>query len=355
MRSDLRSAWRQTARLACVCGLLAMSGCFLPEIDTPPIDPSLVPDESSGGGGGVDAPACKAGTFKGNLFLNDVTQPGGYDGECSIQGNVTETWKTKDSPTELLAMTRSIQGRLTIKAGQDDGSKMTILPALQNVKELIISGVPLTHAPSFPSLSQITLGLTIENNYRMQTIPGFANLRQVGTLRIYGMSKLTSVPTFAKLEDIGGDVTVQHNTQLKGIAFPGAGTFSGNLVFDGNTNMTSVDLGGATFAGSVTVSNQPKTTSVRALKLIQISNLLKIADNGDMTSDMLNFPLLTTLKAFELRNQPKIGHLNWIGQGKAPKLHNLLTVCKSGVSYAQAAGFFGQAGSTFQEGSCALN
>ncbi len=337
LRAQLLLAWGGRSALVATLGL---AGCLLPEIDTPPIDPSLV-EEQTEGGGSSGGSACVTGTFQGGLDIvagmEDLAGTG-YEGQCDVQGNVTIN---VDAPAaQKLTQVRTISGNLTLMGQGPIKSSTTLLNSLTQAGNLILHGTLLHHVPKLPKLTTVN-EIIIRNNTQLQDITGFDALTSFTTLTINNNGVLTSIAGFGKMTEVDGRIDVQQNHQLA--------TFSAFANMTQHNNFLRIEN------GPVAKIAFPKLVNASQLQLSQIG-VTQISLPALQTVGKLDFGYLTslttidktalkTINSMDLDHLPLITNVDWIPA--TAKLTGTANVCTSGQGLIEAVNAWVQAsGST---------
>jgi len=337
LRAQQVTAWAGRSALIATLGL---GGCLLPEIDTPPIDQSLIEEQTEGGGGGGGA-ACVTGTFQGGFDIvagmEDLSGTG-YEGQCDVQGNVTID---VDAPAaQKLSQLRTISGNLVLMGQGPLKSQVTLLNSLTQAGNILIQGTLLHHTPKLPKLSTVK-EIIVRNNAQLQDIAGFDALTSFSTLTINNNAVLTTIAGFGKVTEASGRIDVQQNHQLTTFtAFANMAKHTNYLRIE-NGPVSKIGFSKLTSAGQFQLSQlgveQVSLPALQAVGKLELGYLtsLKIIDKTS----------LKTINGMSLDHLPLITNIDWIPA--TAKLTGTANVCTSGQGLIEAVNAWVQAsGST---------
>ncbi|MCO4764564.1 MAG: hypothetical protein KC502_23850 [Myxococcales bacterium] len=320
-----------TRRLGVVALIALLHGCLLPELDTPPVDPSLVPEETTGT---TTKPlTCTPGSYNNNIDLRQVSATTSYAGECTVKGNV------KINPAnpnyKKLATIRTIQGSVAI-SGTSTAKAVSVLPSLVSVTaHVLIENTKLVHAPVFPNLTTIGQKLSIRGNFQLAEIHGFDALGQVTTLDVVNNSAVTW-KTFGKLEDIGAGVTISGNTKLTSISLPSAQRFITTAQISEN-GCKSVSFANLNNANRLIFRANKQLASLSVPQMTIVSRL-RFDSNSKLGDAGMKFGKVTKVDELTLRHQLHVTKVSWLGP--KPVATSTVEACYSGITAADAVAWF---------------
>ncbi len=320
MRSDFRVA------LASVLGLVVvLGGCLPPEIDTPPIDPSLIDDQTSGSG----ASACVDQPFVGNLELADGTElPAAFESNCTIQGNVTITLDGAP-PLAKIAMVRTITGQLLI---QGTATKTpSLLPNLESVSKIGVKGAQFPD--TFPPFSKLT---TVKDIYmsgvHAKSMKAFNALFSAERIEVLSCV-ISAIEAFNKLEEVAFRIDFKGNyatTSFKTFQSLRSGPW---MRFEGLT------------IGGVVPLSFPELTSASDLQISDIQQLSKLSLPKLQYLNSLQLGLLpgmvhpdpiplTKIVSLSFHSCGQLNDVDWLPA--TTQLASNANICKSGPNLATA-------------------
>ncbi len=341
MRSD-------ALRTLTVLLTLALAGCLLPEIDTPPIDPALIEEaKKSGSSGGGSTGDCVSGTYAGSITLTATSSKlGNYEGQCILNGTLTIDPSAKSSDIAKLNELSEIKGQLVI-TGAGNKEKRTILSNLRTVGQLSVQSTTLQYMPRLPSLRTVEGTLTIRNNSVMQDLDGLPNLQKIGTRLIVQTNFFRRVLTFNSLSDCN-DIRFRQNHRLEEL--PGFTSLvnAGSIYIEENCSLMKLKFTALKKVAQLQVGKG--MVGVLELPVLVEGNRLNINDNQRLTS--ITAPVLSKLHVVNLKNDPLVKSLDFF---KFPPTSEM-TVCECDPALTQQAviDWLKSKGSKAQFGKCGV-
>lgn len=187
MRSNLRG---HVAALVAAVGLV---GCLPPEIDTPPIDPALIAEASSGGSGGA---SCVEFAYDGNLVINGQELPATFDSNCTINGDLTVY---VNEPKELakVAMVQYVTGQIRVEGSTEE--TINLLPNLLSASKIRFGGNKLKNFPEFPKLTAVKE--LYMSGVNVKAMKSFENVTSIERIEIVNCV-ISSLQAFNKVEEV---------------------------------------------------------------------------------------------------------------------------------------------------------
>lgn len=323
MRSELRGRIAGLV-ITCTAGV-GLAGCLPPEIDTPPIDPALIEEVTSGGGAGA---SCVEAAYAGDLTVNGQELPADFIGNCSINGNLTVF---VDQPDQLakVAMVRVVTGQLRVEGSTD--KTINLLPNLQSVSDLRFGGNKLANFPEFPKLT--TLKKLYMSGVDVPKLKSFENVTSVQHIEIVNCV-IPAFQAFNKVEDVASRLDLIGNyatTSFK--AFTNLRNGGGYMRIEGLT------------IGGVNPLSFPALNRVTQLQISNIQQLSKLklpALEYIQRLELGNLPALVRPDAMPVKDInflsvhtcPQLNDVDWLP--KTTQLSVSANICKSGPNLVAA-------------------
>ncbi len=243
------------ALLACTTTL---AGCIVPELDNYPADKSkgsgttvigediVSGDGSGGGGGGGGGGSCTPGTYQGTLTFNGNGASAGYNGQCTISGNVYVQATASSAEMEALQGIQSIYGQLSLAAP----------PSAQNL--------------TLPNLQMVTSGITLDTAGSLQNLV-LPALKSLSFFTSQNSSTIVSIDASA-LSDPMQSVFLAQNVVLEVVSF-GTSQITSNIILQNNPALISAAFANLSSLGSLGVTGNAKLSQLQlgqgALSIVQ--------------------------------------------------------------------------------------
>jgi len=195
----------------------------------------------------------------------------------------------------------------------------------------IASGNSITNLEKLENIVSIGGNLIITNNSNLGRLTGLSFLSSVGgNFVIANNPQLSNLHSLSHLRNIGGDLIIGENTSLSGLFFHGKSfpidTLNGSLRINGITQLTSLERLGSlkTIGGDLEISNQPNLQNFEGIdSLTTLNGSLLISNNPQLTS-IQNLINLTTLNgSIQVENNAQLTSLEGLDNINASTVTNL--------------------------------
>ena len=195
----------------------------------------------------------------------------------------------------------------------------------------IASGSSITRLEKLENIRSIGGDLIISDNNNVLNLNGLRNIQSIeGDLIVSNNLQIASLSSIQRLRKIGGDLIIAHNPTLRNLFSPFTSlpidTINGSLRIIGISQLTSLENIGSVkiIGGDLEISNQPLLQNLKGIDSLQNLTGSLIISNNPQLNSIQNLANLTTLNgAIQVENNAQLTSLSGLDNINTSTVTNL--------------------------------